>query len=223
MSALMPVVRHQRVLAELEKRGVRLELEDMQVWGLQEAITWIDWNMGIVIPLPQQATAASFLNYPLDEQVLKAITSWKSLKVVAMRQATISDHALKQFVEQSPQLGYLYIISCPEITPLAIDQLRTTHPALQIEYRGTAFLGVRGDDTPLGCMVYYVQAGSPADQIGLRTGDVIENFAGEKTLNFQHLIEQISYRQPGDQVQLSYSRNGQNITVNCVLQSWQSR
>jgi membrane-associated protease RseP (regulator of RpoE activity) len=59
-----------------------------------------------------------------------------------------------------------------------------------------------------GVVVTLVVEGSPADEAGLREGDVIAAIDGESLASPQQLSDAIAERQPGDQVTLTVSRSG---------------
>lgn len=66
-----------------------------------------------------------------------------------------------------------------------------------------------------GALLASVEQGGPADQAGVREGDVVVAADGKQITSFDALLAYISYKQPGDQIQLTVLRNGkqQNFTV----------
>ena len=62
-----------------------------------------------------------------------------------------------------------------------------------------------------------VTPGGPADKAGLKPGDVITKFGGIPIDNAPALVSEIWTHQPGDQVQLQYTRNGQTATTTVTL------
>jgi S1-C subfamily serine protease len=66
-----------------------------------------------------------------------------------------------------------------------------------------------------GALVGDVQAGSAAAQAGIQTGDVITNFDGFDIYNPDELLQRLVLHQPGDQVNVTVTRNGQptNLTL----------
>jgi membrane-associated protease RseP (regulator of RpoE activity) len=73
------------------------------------------------------------------------------------------------------------------------------------------FLGVRTQDatgSPSGAQVLTVVSGSPAEQAGLKAGDVITAVDGSPVTTAAQLAERIRAHQPGDQVTLTYTRSG---------------
>ncbi|MBP0457485.1 S1C family serine protease [Streptomyces montanisoli] len=64
-----------------------------------------------------------------------------------------------------------------------------------------------------------VTPGGPAAKAGLRSGDVITKFDGTAIDSGPTLISEIWTHKPGDQVKLTYQRNGQSHTVQVTLGS----
>jgi hypothetical protein len=62
-----------------------------------------------------------------------------------------------------------------------------------------------------------VSPGSPAALAGLREGDVIVQFAGSKIQNIEDLMEQLSAKTPGDQVEIVVLRSGKSVTATATL------
>jgi S1-C subfamily serine protease len=55
-------------------------------------------------------------------------------------------------------------------------------------------------------IVERVTEGSPADRAGLRRGDRIERFNGEDVSTAQHLMRLVAQAEPGESVEIEYSR-----------------
>jgi serine protease Do len=68
-----------------------------------------------------------------------------------------------------------------------------------------------------GAFVASVQNGSPAAKAGVRPGDVITAFNGQKILQSSDLPPLVGALQPGTKTQLNLFRNGQNQTLSIVL------
>jgi len=88
-----------------------------------------------------------------------------------------------------------------------------------------AWLGVSLSDaggtadgvTRLGAQVEQVTPGTPAEQAGLRQGDVITSVDGEAVPGSESLTAQVRERAPGDDVTLGVVRGGQLLDVQVVL------
>jgi S1-C subfamily serine protease len=68
-----------------------------------------------------------------------------------------------------------------------------------------------------GALVGDVQAGSPAAQAGVQTGDVIVSFDGFDIYNPDELLQRLVLHKPGDQVSLTVIRNAQPTTLTLAV------
>jgi putative serine protease PepD len=93
------------------------------------------------------------------------------------------------------------------------DQLIAGH---EVEH---AYLGVRLEDTPgeIGAQVASVSGGSPAAKAGLRAGDVITAFDGDSVESPDALTAAVSAKSPGDEVTVTYTRDGDSRTAQVTL------
>lgn len=82
---------------------------------------------------------------------------------------------------------------------------------------GKAWLGVSVADTKDGVTVRTVVPGSPADDAGLRPGDVIEAVDGTAIETAQQLVEIIGGHAPGDEIVLTISWRGDSREVSVTL------
>ncbi|MGH3296559.1 MAG: S1C family serine protease [Trebonia sp.] len=73
------------------------------------------------------------------------------------------------------------------------------------------------DGTPAGTGIVSVTSGGPADHAGLRVGDVIQAAGGAPTPDTQALAGVLAAAQPGDEITLSVSRGGQELTLKLTL------
>ena len=94
-----------------------------------------------------------------------------------------------------------------------IDDLRNGNVPLH------ALLGVstQTEQDGHGVAVVQVTGGSAADDAGLRTGDVITSIDDATIATPDTLATTIAQHQPGDQVQITYERNGKPSTVTVTL------
>ncbi len=106
---------------------------------------------------------------------------------------------------------------------IPIDQAKDI--AAQLVADGTAEhgrLGVTvGDATGdvVGAELGEVTSGSAAAQAGLRGGDVITGYGRQSVDSAESLIAAVRSGQPGDQVELTYVRDGQTATTTLTLDS----
>jgi putative serine protease PepD len=77
---------------------------------------------------------------------------------------------------------------------------------------------VTGEDgTPAGTGIVAVTSGGPADQAGLRPGDIIRAAGGTSTPDTQALVGALAAAHPRDQITLSVTRGGQDLDVKLTL------
>jgi membrane-associated protease RseP (regulator of RpoE activity) len=88
-----------------------------------------------------------------------------------------------------------------------------------------AFLGVAIQDpaTGSGAEVTDVQTGSPASAAGLKAGDVITKVDSDQIADAASLAPAIRAHASGDQVTITYTRNGTPATVDVTLGSAATR
>jgi membrane-associated protease RseP (regulator of RpoE activity) len=84
-----------------------------------------------------------------------------------------------------------------------------------------AFLGVETSSASgsQGASVASVVSGGPADQAGLKAGDVITAVNGTTVSTPAALAQQIQSHQPGDQVTITYTRGGSSSQASVKLGS----
>ncbi len=70
-----------------------------------------------------------------------------------------------------------------------------------------------------GLEVTQVVSGSAADDAGIETGDVIVEFDGDQVTTPAQLASAVSNAEPGDEVEVTYERDGQSRTVTVELGS----
>jgi serine protease Do len=68
-----------------------------------------------------------------------------------------------------------------------------------------------------GAILHAVYSGTAADAAGLREGDILLTFGGEKIFDESDLTDMIDDREPGDRVSIKLVRDGEKMTVDAVL------
>ena len=100
-----------------------------------------------------------------------------------------------------------------------------------IEYKyvkGRPFLGISADlrftkeiadrnNVPMGVLVGDVMTLSAAQKAGIKAGDIITHFAGERIESFSQLEEVKNKYKPGDVVKVTVYRNGQSLELEVTL------
>ncbi|HSL65236.1 MAG TPA: trypsin-like peptidase domain-containing protein [Gaiellaceae bacterium] len=93
-----------------------------------------------------------------------------------------------------------------------VDQLQSGGT---VEY---AYLGVElGDAEDGGAQIGAVRSGSPADDAGLRAGDVVVKADGEDVDGGDDLRRAVADREPGDELELEVRRDGDTETLTVTL------
>jgi aminopeptidase YwaD len=75
------------------------------------------------------------------------------------------------------------------------------------------------DDSQEGVRLAGVSDGSPAALAGLREGDIIIEFAGNKVENLEDLAALLGSKKPGDEVEIVVLRAGKPITLKATLRT----
>jgi S1-C subfamily serine protease len=107
---------------------------------------------------------------------------------------------------------------------IAIDAARPVVDSLGAgkgQVTSRAYLGLGPQDADGGALVATVGSGDPADQAGIRSGDVITAVDGQKVSGARDLVNKIRAHKPGDKVELTYRRNGQEQKTTATLGSRQ--
>jgi putative serine protease PepD len=76
---------------------------------------------------------------------------------------------------------------------------------------------INADDSPAGAGIISIIAGGPAEQAGLRAGDVITSFGGRPTPDTNALAQALAVKRPRDVVPVTAERVGQQLTVDVTL------
>ncbi|MFI9118321.1 trypsin-like peptidase domain-containing protein [Streptomyces bikiniensis] len=102
-----------------------------------------------------------------------------------------------------------------------INTGKATHPvigvSLDMQYSGDgARVGQKGKDGTAS-----VTPGGPAARAGLRPGDVITKVDGQRVHNGEELIVKIRAHRPGDRLELTLERDGEELTKTLTLGSSQ--
>jgi len=78
-------------------------------------------------------------------------------------------------------------------------------------------LGVRGDPTSAVAKIEVVKIGSPAEEAGIRTGDVIEQFGDAVISDFNSLTAAVADTMPGERALCWITRKGERIRLSVEI------
>ncbi|MFC9786925.1 S1C family serine protease [Rhodococcus sp. NPDC127528] len=113
-----------------------------------------------------------------------------------------------------------YAIPIDDAVALA-DQIRAGRASETVHIGPTPLLGVAVTDASeaqTGAKVIAVGAGSPAEQAGVRRGDVIVGWGGNPIRSSSDLTVEMNARHPGDRIDLAWiDETGQQRTASLVL------
>jgi serine protease Do len=79
--------------------------------------------------------------------------------------------------------------------------------------RPRSWIGARGVDDPDGCRLETVSDGSPAQQAGVRAGDIVRAVNGRKIDGYAALRERVAAARPGDELRLELRRDGEDLSI----------
>ena len=94
-------------------------------------------------------------------------------------------------------------------------------PGANFKFNGVnsnrAFLGVLTEQSDKGALIKAVTKGSSAEKAGLKEGDVITKVDDKKITSPEDLAEIVKTNKPGDEVKISYLRNGKKKEAKVIL------
>jgi putative serine protease PepD len=93
------------------------------------------------------------------------------------------------------------------------------HPTFGLQAQAIPPTTATEHGVPQGLFVLEVDPGGPADQAGIQPGDVITEVDGKAASSVAVMEVAALTRQAGDQVSVTYSRNGQSQAVDVTLAS----
>ncbi len=82
---------------------------------------------------------------------------------------------------------------------------------------GGPVIGVVGEVEADEAVISRVIGGSPAEDAGIKIGDVILSFDGKKTASFNDLASAVSEKEPGDRVKIKLRRDEETIEVELIV------
>lgn len=85
-----------------------------------------------------------------------------------------------------------------------------------------AMLGVATEKNDKGAKIVSVNEESAAEKAGLKEGDIIEAVDSKKITTPDELSQALKDKEPGDKVEITYSRDGKKNTVTATLTKWKA-
>jgi hypothetical protein len=234
-SANEPALKRQALehLAALKKRpqiasAARTILVTLQHQEAVEALEQLGANYNENQIMLQPGVAGALGTLDLDSRWrgkdadLIHLRHLNGLRIVRIVGTNISVDALINELPHCETLQTVWLYGT-KLTPDDVAKLRKAlTEQVEIDYRKGALLGVssatlNGEGPPL---VRAVSAGSAAAVAGIQAGDLIQKFNGENLTTFKALTQKIANYQPGNEVNLTILRGGQQIEFKVKLGQW---
>jgi hypothetical protein len=230
-------VRQQRAMAELVRLGAKTLTERSQLnfmalaieigedWlGTDRDLRQIRWlqDLEIVTFVGERVTnewlehLAELPNLrrlhlkrtSVTDRGMEIVGTLKQLNVIELRYVAVTDASL-------PQLARLEATTQVHLWGTGISRegaakLQQDLPGAEVDHRLGAFLGIRGDFHPLGCLIVEVPRGTAAADGGLQSGDVIVSYNAQRVLDFRALTALIAVNVPGDVAKVEFLRHAES-------------
>ncbi|MGZ4536866.1 MAG: S1C family serine protease [Nocardioidaceae bacterium] len=119
---------------------------------------------------------------------------------------------------QGGSIGLGFAIPISKVWPV-VQQLRSGQTPTHARLGVTVSDASSNNGLLTGAGIQSVNAGSAAQQAGLRKGDVVTKVDNEVITGSESLVATIRGERPGDKVTLTYVRNGQTHTTSATLDS----
>lgn len=159
-------------------------------------------------------------NADLAAEDLAPLKRIARIDMLEIRYTPITDDAIA-LLKKLP-IRQSLILNATDITPQAVEELRTALPAVRIIYKRGGFLGVTCDPWAPRCVVTQVVANGAAERAGLRSGDTIMQINDTPVQRFADLQEAIYGLAAGEKVTLKIVRQGEPQEIEATLGNLQS-
>jgi hypothetical protein len=199
--------------------------------GDVKALSWLRWIKRI--------ESALIEGDAVRQEVLQQVVKMPDLRTIVMRDATVRDDIFTPLSElpRIDELEFRYvrlglddaekIARLPVRVSLGLmgtgiplegkERIADAMPGLRLEYKEGGFLGVICNSFSPRCQIDGLKAGGAAANAGLQTGDVIVSFDGEPIRTFDDLQAQIAKHPAGDEISITYEREGEIGTATVTL------
>jgi PDZ domain len=202
-------------------RHLRLTNRDLD--QLQTALDqFASQDAEVVAALRRAGAQFQFANVPSanqrrgrrDDRVVSAIIlgkKWKGSDVFLRRAATLST------------LQEVYVLADGRVTDQALEDLRKTRPRIDVMRIPKLSLGISveaPEKGSVGLNISGVYPCSPAERAGLRSGDIIVEFAGKPIANMSELKKLMLPLKQGQSVVAKGVRNAKTFSVTIEIGKW---
>ncbi|MCL4209905.1 MAG: PDZ domain-containing protein [Phycisphaeraceae bacterium] len=117
----------------------------------------------------------------------------------------------------SGDIGRIGLAIYPKNPDIVYATVADFNPAPQEQSAARPMLGFWGDFTDSGFRVTTVTENSNAARAGLQVGDVISRLAGEEMTSVWNLIRALGNKTPADEIEIVYTRDGEERTIRMRL------
>ncbi len=174
-------------------------------FGLSETVT-----SGIVSALHRQMTSPSKFTIPNSIQTDAAINHGNSGGPLLNSEAQVIGINSQIESDSGGSDGVGFAIPSNTVRSVVTQLIATG----KVQH---AYLGVQLDANAVTARIAGVPAGTPAAKAGLKAGDVVVSVAGTQVSTSDELAAAIAAQKPGEQVTITYRRNGSLHSVRLTL------
>lgn len=149
----------------------------------------------------------SQLKWTLVALVVGALAAGGFGVAVALRGNGGEGEALHKEADHVPEEGFGFFFEAPEVEELPLPRSLGERP----------FVGVTLAEADEGVEIKSVTAGSPAEEAGLKKGDLIRAIDGEEMDSVEAVTDRASDAEPGDELTFTVERDGEQQDIDVVL------
>ena len=239
--------REEQAHERLAAAGLKLDYREFTISNLQvndnvviidsawngdiETLRWLRWI--------KRVTYAIVEGEAVNAEVMEFVVRMPDLRTVVIRNASLNSDIFTPLAKLAriDRLQFSYVklteVEVEKIAKLPIriqlglmgtalpaetlTKLRAAVPDLAIDFKMGGFLGVKCLNLSDACQIDLVIRNGAAADAGLTAGDVIEQVNGIPIAKFEDLIAEISKHSAGDEIEISFDRQGEKKTVKLGL------
>jgi len=209
------------------------KLDAYQLKGGAEIVKVLPNSVAAKIGLKKEDVITKFDGQEIDEpstlhDIISDVEESKEVELEILRDGkTIK---LKAILELQEDKDFSLNLDDDELN-LHLEEIkeipRIIKKSIRMVPQKGGFLGIRGSglsdqlktyfEVDNGVLIEEVIEHSPADSIGLKAGDVITEINNKTIEDYRDLIRVLNYYDPGETVNIKYSRKGKSNTVKVTL------